>query len=407
MSSNDRVIEFLNELHRIALTTDMRFYFVGGCVRDAFFGVPIADIDIALDGEIDDLYERLSNKYALNMSMFGTLSLTFEALQVDIAGFRREIYHGFSGLPHVMRGSLETDINRRDFTINTGYVALNKRTIQALFSGKVPPKAMVYACHDLFFHDLEARCIRTLKEDSFSEDATRMLRAVKYMVAHRLDFEMETKRQFETGIHARWMDRCSEDRYKKILLTLIGHSDWKSLVRAISKYRLFQGNADFSDAQADDLFDRLDVVYEKLGDFDMGIVFLMAAYEQKLSYWTNAPNSMSYHAKQCLYVKSHMDDNMDYLACHGLLKGTSKETIAFFHVCARCNETLRRFVIEGLWAIDVKINGKDLIELGIKEGKMVGKVKRDLLRHALESGRQLSELEELEWVESRIDEYRD
>lgn len=407
MSSNDYMIKFLDELSYIGIEKDMRFYYVGGCVRDAFFGVPIADIDIALDGDIDELFECLSRAYDVKKSKFDTISLTFEGVHLDIAGFRREIYHDFSGLPHVTRGSLETDLSRRDFTINTGYVPLDPITTQSLLSGRTLSKAMVYASHDSFFEDLEARRLRTLKDGSFSEDATRMLRAVKYLVIHRLTFDIETKRQFEMGIHERWVDRCSEDRYKRILLALASHECWKPLLITASEYRLFQRNALFSGNQAYELLEHLEAVRKKIDGFDMSIVFLLAVYERNLSYWTSAPKGISVHAKQCREIMERMENNMDLLACHGLFKGASRETIAFFHICTACNETVKRFVTDDLWKIDVIIRGKDLIELGIEEGITVGKVMRALLKHALESGHQLSKLEELEWVESKINEYRD
>lgn len=406
MNSNSRLIHFLDELIYIGTTTGNSFYFVGGCVRDAFFGVPINDIDIAFDGDVDELFSSVGKSYDVKRSMFGTLSVVIDAIHVDIAGFRHESYPDFSGLPVVSRGTLESDLSRRDFTINTGYVCLNAMTINVLLSGKSMSKDLVFACHEYFFEDVEARRLRTLKSDSFSEDATRMLRAVKYLIVHELVFEEATGKQFVEAIAEKWFIRCSEDRYKRILLEFSGHRAWKQLLVAILSYGLLQREPVAHFGKPEVLLSRLEAVEDNIGFFDKGITFLLIIHEGNLDYWVNAPRRISSHARQIMTIFEKSKEVIDLSKCHELFKGASKETVAFFRLCLRCNPMVRRFVQDGLEGIKLEISGADLMEMGISEGSIVGEVLSGLLAYALNKGRNLSRKEELEWVERRIDEYR-
>lgn len=406
MNSKSRLIQFLDELICIGTTTEMTFYFVGGCVRDAFFGVPITDIDIALDGDVNEVFKRIEKTYDVKKSMFDTLTVTIDDMHVDIAGFRREYYPDFSGFPVVNKGTLESDLNRRDFTINTGYVRLDVVSVNALLSDKTLSRDLVFACHDNFFEDIEAKRLRTLKSDSFSEDATRMLRAVKYLIVHTLVFEDETGKQFSMGINEKWFTRCSEDRYKKILLEFAYHEAWKQLMDAVIYYGLFQRESDVLIGKADFLFDRLEALERQIGVFDHGIVFLLATHENQLDYWVNAPRRISSHARQILSISEKSKEAINLMKCHEWFRGASKETIAFFHVCLNCNPSVKRFVIDGLVEIKLEICGKDLIEMGISEGAVIGEILNGLLAYAVSKGRNLKKTEELEWVERKIDEYR-
>ena len=161
---------------------DVPVSLVGGAVRDALLGVDEhEDIDLVVEGDALALAERLG--YALNVRVinhgrFGTavLELPHERW-IDLAMARRERYTHPGALPVVEPGTLVDDLARRDFTVN----AMAYRLTGPQAGELVDPLGGRA--------DLETGVIRALRDDSFVEDPTRLLRAVRY--AARLGFSLD------------------------------------------------------------------------------------------------------------------------------------------------------------------------------------------------------------------------
>jgi tRNA nucleotidyltransferase (CCA-adding enzyme) len=110
---------------------------------------------------------------------FGTAKWVRGGVTIDIASARREYYRAPTALPSVVRGSLRSDLRRRDFTVNALALDLNEER----FGDVVDPFGG--------WRDLAARQIRVLHSLSFVEDPTRILRAVRFQA--RLGFELERR----------------------------------------------------------------------------------------------------------------------------------------------------------------------------------------------------------------------
>jgi tRNA nucleotidyltransferase (CCA-adding enzyme) len=109
---------------------------------------------------------------------FGTAKLRAGNLTVDLAMARTETYARPGALPTVRMGSIQDDLARRDFSINAMALRLDPAGFGKLvdpFNGQ---------------QDLESKVIRILYDRSFIDDATRMLRAVRY--EQRFGFQLET-----------------------------------------------------------------------------------------------------------------------------------------------------------------------------------------------------------------------
>ena len=98
-------------------------YLVGGAVRDLLLGRPRADIDVAVEGQVEALAERLGGE-ARTHERFDTASVRVDGLEVDLAATRSETYAHPGALPEVRPASLADDLSRRDFTINAMAVPL-------------------------------------------------------------------------------------------------------------------------------------------------------------------------------------------------------------------------------------------------------------------------------------------
>ncbi|MGB0356860.1 MAG: CCA tRNA nucleotidyltransferase, partial [Cytophagales bacterium] len=162
---------------------NMTAYVVGGFVRDYLLGRPCTDIDILCVGDSIALAEAFARQtpgaHISIFKNFGTAMVTWKNLQVEFVYARKESYQKHSRKPQVSPGTLEDDIFRRDFTINTLAIALNG-----------PDKGIwLDLCGGI--KDLEKDLIRTpLDPDkTFSDDPLRMFRAVRF--ATQLSFTLE------------------------------------------------------------------------------------------------------------------------------------------------------------------------------------------------------------------------
>jgi tRNA nucleotidyltransferase (CCA-adding enzyme) len=159
-----------------------RVYLVGGVVRDMFLGYPNFDLDLVVEGAAVKLAQQVSETSQAKLlahHRFGTAKLRYENFTLDLATARKETYTKPGALPSVTPGTIKDDLNRRDFSINAMAISLGSNDYGDLadpHQGK---------------NDLEHRLIRILHPKSFRDDATRILRAVRY--EQRLGFGIETQ----------------------------------------------------------------------------------------------------------------------------------------------------------------------------------------------------------------------
>ncbi len=159
----------------IADSMGREVYTVGGFVRDIFLGRPSKDYDFVTVGSGIELAEAVAAKLGpkAHISVFpnyGTAQVKYRDLELEFVGARKESYSRDSRNPIVEDGTLDDDMQRRDFTINAMAVCLNGDRFGELID---PFNGLT---------DLHAGVIRTpLDPDiTFSDDPLRMLRAIRF-----------------------------------------------------------------------------------------------------------------------------------------------------------------------------------------------------------------------------------
>lgn len=142
-------------------------WIVGGVARALVAGAePDADVDIAVDRELEPLLDRLGVQ-ARRHDRFGTAVVPLgDGRHADIARTRTETYRSPGSLPDVAPAPIEDDLARRDFSVNAIAIAI------------APPHSVL----DPFggAADLAAGRLRVLHEGSFRDDPTRAIRAARY-----------------------------------------------------------------------------------------------------------------------------------------------------------------------------------------------------------------------------------
>jgi len=181
-------------------------YLVGGTVRDMLAGRPTVDLDLAAAGGPDNLPDLLAGRLAgevVARSQFGTAKLRAGGIELDLAAARTETYAYPGALPTVAPGGIDRDLARRDFSINAMAISLGAETWGELldpFEGR---------------RDLDLGVVRVLHEGSFTDDATRILRAVRYVGRMGFRLEAETERLLKRDL-AR-LDGIGGDRVRREL----------------------------------------------------------------------------------------------------------------------------------------------------------------------------------------------
>ena len=180
----DRALTVIEKAGILVRRRDERLYLVGGAVRDLLLEKPVLDIDLVLEGDAILLANELAQGEDVKITShkpFLTASLRWSDISLDLTTARRECYACPGALPAVEPANLKEDLLRRDFSINAMAVSLNQEDYGRLID--------FYGGLD----DLHHKLIRTLHEKSFSDDATRIWRAVRY--EQRLDFRIEAGTQ--------------------------------------------------------------------------------------------------------------------------------------------------------------------------------------------------------------------
>ena len=156
-----------------AVADDTSVWLVGGAVRDLLLERTPSEIDLVVEGPLDDLLGRLGGE-AERFERFGTATVLLDGVRIDLASARKETYAQPGALPDVAPASVDEDLRRRDFTINAIAVRICDGEINA------DPAAL---------EDLEAQALRVLYQRSFLDDPTRLWRAARYSA--RLGFSLE------------------------------------------------------------------------------------------------------------------------------------------------------------------------------------------------------------------------
>jgi poly(A) polymerase len=217
------VAEFFKTLPPIAEELGTRFekaghelYLVGGSVRDAVLGMTPQDLDFATDARPNAVVRILQgwadHRYLTGIR-FGTVGARKGEHQVEITTFREEVYPEDSRHPHVaFAKEIETDLSRRDFTINAMALRLPDKEFIDPFKG---------------LYDLGHKILKTPLEPeiSFADDPLRMLRAARFVATLEVAPEravVEAIRRMKDRLDIVSPERVQDEFSKLILGTRVG-----------------------------------------------------------------------------------------------------------------------------------------------------------------------------------------
>jgi len=199
LTSANRLLEAIENLGGQALI-------VGGAVRDISMGVVPHDIDIATNLPIDTIAKNFRSHDVGRSKDFGIVVVEWEDFTFEVAQFRSDGVYSDGRSPESVTAALDfkTDASRRDFTINA--MAMDSRgNILDYFGGR---------------EDISKKVIKTVGDPNkrFQEDKLRMLRAARF--AAKLDFSIDPATRDAMLLNCEGIKQVSGERIRDELMKI-------------------------------------------------------------------------------------------------------------------------------------------------------------------------------------------
>lgn len=187
-------------------------YIVGGCVRDSLLGKFPSDWDITTNAKPEEIKKTFEGCNLVEIGIVhGTIGVITDDIITEITTYRIDGEYLDSRHPETVSftTSLREDLKRRDFTINAMAYNLKDGLID-YFNG----------CNDL-----KNEIIRTVGDPKkrFSEDALRILRALRF--SSTLGFNIEESSETQLRVMSHMLENISAERkYIELTKLLFGSS---------------------------------------------------------------------------------------------------------------------------------------------------------------------------------------
>ncbi len=395
----------LRQLRGIAAVAEIhgaQTYLVGGAVRDALLRFQVSDIDIAVVGMTSGIprgVARALNGRIVAHSQFNTFSLSASGRHIDLAMARCETYTHPGALPTVLPGTIRQDLARRDFTINAMAVSLSTASSGELID---PLDGQ---------SDLKTGLVRVLHDDSFKDDATRILRAARYAVRLGFTLEAHTKQLLRRDVS--YLDTISPARLRDEFVRVLREG------RAVPILEMLQ---DLGALQA--IHPALQLTPQILGVLrrveQSAYTDKPALYFAVLTFNLNASEKVTFSERLRLTsrwaqvvrdtglakIRMRDDPSIDVFSRKEIYRRLRSLDEAAILGCALCEEgsTAARgltLYLDKLRHIKPMLNGDDLLTLGVPQGPRIGEFLHDLMEARL-NGHVKTRQDEIDLVQARL-----
>lgn len=198
-------------------------YIIGGYPRDLYLKRSSIDIDICTDATPMELIS-IFNEVVVASSEYGSVVIIFDKIRFEITTFRSEGKYVDFRKPSSIKyiDSLEEDLKRRDFTINTLCIDKDGKEIDLLNAKS----------------DLDNHIVRMVGNPKIrlKEDALRILRAVRFATV--LNFELEPVLKAYIKKYAGLVKKLSKDRIREELDIIFASSNKEYGIKLLCELKL-------------------------------------------------------------------------------------------------------------------------------------------------------------------------
>ncbi|MFC1927869.1 CCA tRNA nucleotidyltransferase [Chloroflexota bacterium] len=379
------LLKLAKQISRQGAKLDQKVYLVGGVVRDLLLGYPNFDLDLVVEGDAVKLAQQVTETGQARLlahKRFGTAKLKYDDFTLDLATARKETYARPGALPAVTPGTLIDDLIRRDFSINAMAMSLTTDNYGQLidpYQGK---------------NDLEHRLIRVLHSRSFSDDATRILRGVRYEQRFGFEFEAQTADLLERDIPM--LDTISGDRIRHELELILKEQRPERAIERLGELGvLARINSSLKgDGWIAEKFDRARRLKKPAQLASLYFCLLIHSFDEKdieqLLVRLNIPAKLSRAMRDTVRLKTRLPavDKPSLKPSDVYYLLTEYETLAIqANAIATESPTVRRSLqlfLTKLRYVRTALDGEDLKKLGVSPGPEMGRVLRMLHKAKLD-----------------------
>ena len=373
----------LQTASEVAARQNAGLYLVGGTVRDLLLGYASTDLDLSVVGDTEAVAGSLAAALEgeiVARSQFNTFKLSAGEIRLDLAMARRESYARPGALPAVQPGSIDDDLARRDFSINAMAISLGQDGWGE--------------CLDPFGggRDLERRLIRVLHPRSFQDDATRILRAIRY--AARLGFRIEEEPEALLRRDIGCVDSISGDRVRPELDRVLEEEKAPAILVSAQRLKILAAvhpALRLDESMLDSLKEVPDVE-EDLPAVLLSLLTLRATAEERSELVTRL--NMDARWRTLVEDTGVVAERLEALGnpllrpsqMHSLLDGRAPAAIRAVALSSGdpgIERNLDSYLRKGLHEKTI-LRGGDLIAIGVPEGPTVGRLLKDLLAARLD-----------------------
>jgi tRNA nucleotidyltransferase/poly(A) polymerase len=256
-----------------------KLYVVGGAVRDALLGKQPKDFDLATDALPDTVEEMMNDagfKTLPTGKAFGVINVFTDSGEYEIATFREDI--GSGRRPDAVTFTdIESDVKRRDLTINALFYDIDTHEIIDLVGG---------------VNDLKKGIVRTVgsPEERFGEDRLRILRSIRFAArfGSNLDPDVDNALMKDASLEGISGERIRDEFIKGIQSS----KSVKHFLDLIDKYNLF-----------DWIFKGLKINKNYISDRDPILVIASLLKDNDSSFVEKQLNNLKYTIEEIKNIK--------------------------------------------------------------------------------------------------------
>lgn len=210
------IVEVMNKV----LQNGFDIYLVGGYVRDYYLNIKTNDYDLATNAKPADLMKIFSNLESTN---YGSVILKYKGLRFEITTFRIENKYRQNRFPeYIYTDTIEKDILRRDFTINSMYMDVEENIID-LLNGK---------------KDIDNKIVKMVSNPykKLEEDSLRILRAIRFATIY--NFKLDDELYYAIKELSYLVSSLSYERRKNELDKIFASKNLKYGIKLIKEFNL-------------------------------------------------------------------------------------------------------------------------------------------------------------------------
>ena len=412
----NKIIKLLKDLGEIADKLDFNAYLVGGLIRDVVLKRENLDVDIVIEGDGIQFAKTFADHFSAKVRSypkFGTAVLVMpDGFKIDVATARIEHYESPAALPVVKLSSLKRDLFRRDFTVNTLAVHLNRGHYGTLID------------HFDAMRDIKERVLRVLHNLSFVEDPTRIFRAIRFEQRFSFRIGKLTESLIQNAVNINCFENLSSQRLFIEMKLILKEEDPIGAIERMDGYDLLK----FISSGLRLTEDVKNVLKEIKGILVwFNLLYLSVIYKPWKVYFLGLTSSLSDDAldnlatrmqaqdkeilsmisdrqevRQALKELSRLKGKKNY-SLYRILSPLSPE-ILLYSMAKTKSEKIKRSIstfFTRLKGTKIFLKGKDLIDMGYKPGLLFKEIFESILEAKLEGDISTRE-DEIKFINKRF-----